>query len=82
MDRFLRLRHVLERVGMGRSAWFERVADGRAPRPQKIGRIAVWPESQIAAWMRDVIQHGEKPGRYSLPSGTYTPARQGARSTK
>ena len=64
--RFLRLPEVLERVGLRRSAWYQRVLDGRAPQPLKLGaKIAVWPENEIDAWQAGVLAHGERVNTYS-----------------
>ena len=63
--RFLRLPAVLIRVGMRRSAWYQRILDGRAPGPLKLGgKMAVWPESSIDAWQKNVAEHGERIGTY------------------
>ena len=72
--RFLRLPAVLIRVGMRRSAWYARVADGRAPGPIKLGgRLAVWSDEAIEAWQREVAEHGERINAYPLPAQRATP---------
>lgn len=68
--RFLRLVQVLDLVAMGRSAWYERVLDGRAPPPTKIGtKIAVWPENVISQYQSKIVSDGECVGQYSAPGG-------------
>lgn len=61
---FLRLGRVLAAVGLGRSALYQRMADGRFPQPLKLGRAALWPSDVIAAWQDDVRRHGERAGTY------------------
>ena len=46
-DRLLRLHEVLDIVQMKRSAWYRGMAEGRFPRPIKLGGIALWRESEI-----------------------------------
>ena len=71
MRKFLRLRQVLAVVGMCRSAWYSRVADGRAPPPIKIGfKIAVWPESVISQYQDNIVSDGERVGQYLTPGGS------------
>ena len=68
--RFLRVPEVLSRVGMGRSAWYQRVLDGRAPPAVKIGaKLAVWPENVIAEYQASIVEHGERVGQYSGGEG-------------
>lgn len=69
--KFLRLSQVLDLVAMGRSAWYQRVLDGRAPPAVKIGaKLAVWPENVIAEWQASVLEDGERIGRYSPNGGS------------
>ena len=68
--KFLRLHQVLDLVGMGRSAWYQRVLDGRAPKPLKVGsKIAVWPEDVVSKWQADILANGERIGTYSGRDG-------------
>jgi prophage regulatory protein len=53
--RLLRLPAVLGMVGLGRSCWFGLVKAGRAPRPIKIGRAALWIEDEVSRWVRDRV---------------------------
>ena len=48
--RLLRLRQVLDRIPLSKSAWYEGVAAGKYPRPLRLGaRTSVWRESDIDA---------------------------------
>lgn len=55
-EMFLRLPTVRARTGKSKGAIYADIADGRFPRPVKIGRRAVaWPSSAIDEWMRGVV---------------------------
>lgn len=59
--RFLRLREVMRQVGLGRSAIYESIREGRFPKPVSIGARAVaWPSDEIAAWIDSRIEAGRK----------------------
>jgi prophage regulatory protein len=53
-DRFLRAAEVTALTGIPRSTRYQLIAEGKFPRPAKIGRIAVWPEKEIANWQKSV----------------------------
>lgn len=50
-DTLLRLRDVLARVPISRTAWYRLVANGEAPAPIHLGRSALWRASEIATWI-------------------------------
>ena len=51
-DRLIRLDEVLEMCGISRSELYRQIADGRFPRPVKVGLRAVrWRLSEVEAWM-------------------------------
>lgn len=50
--RFLRLQEVQLRVGLKRSAIYQRMSEGRFPKSRSLGaRCTVWIESEIENWM-------------------------------
>lgn len=50
--RLLRLPEVMSRVGLKRSAIYQRMSEGRFPKSRSLGpRCAVWIESEIDAWI-------------------------------
>lgn len=54
-ERLLRLPEVIERVGLKRSAIYQRMAEGRFPVSRSLGsRCAVWLESEIDAWIAGI----------------------------
>lgn len=55
--RLLRLPEVMARVGLKRSAIYQRMSDGRFPRSRSLGpKCTVWVESEIDAWIRDIAK--------------------------
>ncbi len=50
-DRLIRLEEVLEMCSISRSELYRQIADGRFPRPVKVGLRAVrWWQSEIDDW--------------------------------
>lgn len=50
-DRFLRLPDVQSAVGLRRAMIYRTIAEGRFPRPTKLGRISAWSENEVLAWI-------------------------------
>jgi len=51
-DRLLNLKEVTDRVGIGKTALYEWMGEGKFPRPCAVGRRAVrWRESEIDKWI-------------------------------
>lgn len=61
--RLLRLPQVLDRVGLKKTALYERIRDGKFPRPAKQGSANVWPEDEVEAYVERVIQSRDREGR-------------------
>ncbi|WP_028491939.1 AlpA family transcriptional regulator [Thioalkalivibrio sp. ALE19] len=55
-ERLLRIRDVLDRTAMSRSAWYALIAQNKAPAPVKVGAAARWPESVVDAWIRRQVE--------------------------
>jgi prophage regulatory protein len=54
--RLLRLPDVMARVGLRRSAIYQRMSEGRFPKCRSLGpKCSVWVEAEINAWIADVI---------------------------
>lgn len=54
-ERLVRLPEVMARVGMRRSAIYQRMRDGSFPRSRSLGpRCAVWVESEIEEWIEGI----------------------------
>jgi len=57
MSSLLRYPAVSERIGLGRSAIYARIRDGRFPQPVPIGpRLIGWPETEVSAWLDATIR--------------------------
>ena len=53
--RLLRLPEVIERVGLRRSAIYQRMSEGRFPKCRSLGpKCSVWVEAEINAWIQSV----------------------------
>lgn len=55
-ERFLTLAEVLAQVGIGRTAWTDRVRVGTAPKPIRIGARSLWVSSEVQRWMAEQIE--------------------------
>lgn len=49
---------VLQRLGMGDTAFRDRVRAGKAPKPVRVGRRTLWVESEIQAYIQRLIREG------------------------
>lgn len=51
-ERLLRLPEVMDRVGLKRSAIYQRMSEGRFPKSRSLGpKCAVWVESEVEEWI-------------------------------
>ncbi|MAC12859.1 MAG: transcriptional regulator [Sphingorhabdus sp.] len=51
----LRLPEVIERVGLRRSAIYQRMSEGRFPKSRSLGpKCSVWVEAEIEQWIAEV----------------------------
>jgi len=55
--RLLRLPEVMKRVGLRRSAIYQRMSEGRFPKCRTLGpKCSVWVEAEINAWVQSVVE--------------------------
>ena len=55
--RLLRLPEVIARVGLKRSAIYQRMSEGQFPKSRSLGpKCAVWVEAEIDDWIREVAE--------------------------
>jgi prophage regulatory protein len=55
--RLLRLPEVMHRVGLRRSAIYQRMSEGRFPKCRSLGpKCSVWVEAEINAWVQSVAE--------------------------
>ena len=53
--RLMRLPEVMARVGLKRSAIYQRMSEGRFPRSRSLGaKCAVWVEAEIDVWVSSI----------------------------
>lgn len=53
--RLIRLPEVMARVGLKRSAIYQRMSEGRFPKSRSLGpKCVVWVEAEIDAWIRSI----------------------------
>ena len=54
-DRLIRLPEVMARVGLRRTAIYQRMREGRFPKSRSLGpRCTVWVEAEINAWIEQI----------------------------
>ena len=55
-ERLLRLPEVMDRVGLKRTAIYQRMREGRFPKSRSLGsRCTVWVEAEIEDWIASII---------------------------
>ncbi len=52
-DRILRMRQVVEMVGLCRASIYNKMRDEAFPRQVKLGRLSGWLESEVQDWIRE-----------------------------
>ena len=55
-QRLIRLPQVKAMVGLGRSSIYDRIKKEAFPKPIKLGRLSVWVEAELEAWIREQIE--------------------------
>ena len=60
-NRFLRIKEVMQKVGLSRSQVYRLIQAGLFPSPLKIGpRVSVWSESHVEGWMLDIQEQSRE----------------------
>lgn len=55
--RLLRLPEVMDRVGLRRSAIYQRMSEGRFPKCRTLGaKCSVWVEAEINDWIDSIVR--------------------------
>jgi prophage regulatory protein len=58
--RLLRLPEVISRVGLRRSAIYQRMSEGRFPKCRTLGaKCSVWVETEINAWIESIASKSD-----------------------
>jgi predicted DNA-binding transcriptional regulator AlpA len=55
-ERLLRLRHVLDTIGVGKTTLYSMMKTGEFPPSRKVRRLSVWLESEVQGWIKAVAQ--------------------------
>lgn len=58
--RLLPLAEVMDRVGLRKTAIYERIARGEFPAPVQLGTTVRWVESEVDDWIEARIQERDK----------------------
>lgn len=58
--RLLPLAEVMGRVGLRKTAIYERIARGEFPAPVTLGSTSRWVESEIEGWIAKLIEDRDK----------------------
>ena len=53
--RLIRLREVIHRVGLGKTAIYARIRVGEFPKPVDLGGVVAWVESDVDTWIEAKI---------------------------
>lgn len=62
--RLLRLPEVMSRVGLRRSAIYQRMSEGRFPKCRSLGpKCSVWVEAEINAWIEAIARSSDHRAR-------------------
>jgi prophage regulatory protein len=56
VPRLMRLREVLQRLSISRSAWYAGIQRGIYPSPLKLGRTSVWSAAVIDALIERLVR--------------------------
>ncbi len=60
-DRLLRLREVMERTALSRTAVYDLMEQGRFPRPVRLTkRCVAWPESLVNVWIHEKVREARR----------------------
>lgn len=55
-ERMLKLPEVIRRMGVSRPTIYRMIKQGKFPRPAHFGGSSLWPESEVAAQQRLIMQ--------------------------
>ncbi len=54
--RFLKLKEVMQKTALSRSAIYRKMDEGRFPKPVSLGdRAVAWIESEVEEWMEAIL---------------------------
>ena len=60
-ERLIRLPEVMKRVGLKRTAIYQRMREGRFPKSRSLGpRCTVWVEAEIDDWIGSIVERTDE----------------------
>lgn len=67
--RLLRLKQVLDRTGLPKSTMYSRISAGTFPKQVPVGSSVRWLESEVEAWIQDLVDQRDHPGQCGGTTG-------------
>ncbi|MDP4546534.1 AlpA family transcriptional regulator [Marinobacter sp. MDS2] len=61
-ERLLRISEVMERVGLRRTAIYDKISRDEFPHPIKLGNVSRWVETEVDAWIAEAIASHRQTG--------------------
>ncbi|WP_417518841.1 helix-turn-helix transcriptional regulator [Marinobacter sp.] len=61
-ERLLRMSEVMNRVGLRRTAIYDKISRDEFPHPIKLGNASRWVESEVDAWIAAAVASHRKAG--------------------
>jgi len=58
--RLLKIAEVMGRVGLAKATIYARIQNGGFPKPVSLGSSSRWVESEIDAWIADLVVERDK----------------------
>ncbi len=59
--KLIKLKTVMDCTGLARSTVYKFIAEGRFPKPVKLGaRMVAWVDVEVLDWMEDKVQRGTR----------------------
>lgn len=53
-ERLIRIKEVLGTIGLGKTTLYALMKDGDFPSPRRVGKLSLWVESEVQAWVTTV----------------------------
>ena len=54
--RFIKIQEVLTMTGVGKTYVYKCIAEGKLPKPIKLGRSSLWLLDEVVSWMEEQIK--------------------------
>lgn len=60
-QRLIRIKEVLHAIGLGRTTLYALVKTGEFPAPRRVGKLSLWVDSEVQAWIRGIAGQAHDP---------------------